>query len=273
MKRDLRRIFDKSFKVCCLVVTLIVGVISLLDVAGYQTSLFNICLFIGIPVVLVFIYFFIKDSSINDTIYDPELLDENSGFSISYDTKDDCRFLNQNTQRVFGSDFIDDAVAESWRRVNPKGFLCLKDSSKNIWAGLTLLSIEPKCFKFFKDGIIKESDIDYESLNSFEESFDFNDLYITLIIVIKAPPYVRKRHALPIMIWGFFEYLKKNYYSENGKKYTLYALPINQDSENLLINFGFTVYPNLQRKDKHRLYYLELTSENLERASSCARLF
>lgn len=266
MKHDFKRISTNTLKKSGIFFTIFIAIIGVLSATGYVISLLLVCQISFVAILSIWFFFYYTDSRNEELIDEPELLDDSFDFVISYDTKSDCRILNERTKKLFGSDFINNELAESWRSVNPKGFLCLKDSANNIYAGITLLSIVPECFKFFKEGRIAENDIDNECLNSFDKSLINNDLYIALIIVVRIEDKTN-RHSLPMLIWGFFEYLKKYYYSENGCKHTIYALPLNKNSENLLKRFGFTIYYNEKRKDKHQLYYLDLTYENLERAS------
>jgi hypothetical protein len=253
---------DKIIKALGISFAIITGAVGLLDATGCEIQLLYVIIVYAILLTGISVYYIFLKKDKEFFFEDPDIMDITYNFIITYDTKEDCLFLNQSTENIFGEDFVDNDHVELWRLTNPKGFLCLKDSQNNVLAGITMLSFEPKSFKFFKDGIISESELSYDNLNSFEESFDYQDLYIAFIFL---NPKLKTRDTLRMLIWGFFEYLKKFYIKNTGEPHRLYALPININSENILVKYNFNIYPNAHRKDKHRLYYLDLTKENFTR--------
>lgn len=254
---------DKILKDIGILLVFITGAVGFLaDATEFKVQLLHVIIPSTIIIAGIVVYYTFLKKDKDFFFEDPDILDISYNYTMNYDTKEDCLFLNQSTQNIFGDDFVDNNHVELWRLTNPKGFLCLKDSQGNVLAGITMLSFEPKSFKFFKDGIISEAALSYDNLNSFEESFDHQDLYIAFIFL---NPKLKTRDTLRMLVWGFFEYLKKFYIKSTGEPYRLYALPININSENILIKYNFKVHPNTHRKDKHRLYYLDLTNDNFSR--------
>jgi hypothetical protein len=264
---DKKEAFGRGRKVFLALSTFCMAVFTFMGASGIVMPIsYTLSALFGVIAVSIVAVFFRRNN--NAPQIEPDLFGEDEIYTITYDSKEDCRLLNQSTHRIFGRDHVDDKIVESWRKKNPKGFLCLKDNKGNLCAGLSFVSFTPEFLKFFLNGSLSEDDIDDDCLNDFETSLMQDHLYLTFIVSVNSGAEFRKKHS-SIMLWGAIKYLEK-YFCDRDKAVKIYVLPINVNSINSIERFRvFNICsPAACRKDKHNLYAMDLTRDNIKILSS-----
>jgi hypothetical protein len=187
--------------------------------------------------------------------------DHDLNYELHYETKVECAFFNRETSQYFGRDFVDDRIVEDWRTKNPQGFLFLKNEHNDACAALCVFALTPSFMEQFIKGRLAEYDLEESDVLSLQDAKKSDSLYLATIIVCQPNSTVGHRRTLAL-IWGLNQYIKKVYGLR--KKRTLYTVPINVASENLVKRLGFQLVGLAQsRKDKHNLYSLELNKTNI----------
>lgn len=190
--------------------------------------------------------------------------EHDKSYTIEYETKNVCLFFNNQTISYFGRDYVDDHIVEKWLAKNPKGFLYLKNQLNEPCAAIAIFSIKNSFMEQFIKGRVTEHDLDSDDVLNLELSKKANTLYLAVIIVHEPHSIIGNKRAL-VMLWGLIKYIKKNYGTKKERK--IYAVPVNNASENLLKNFGFSIDSFAKcRRDKHNLYSLQLTKSTLNNA-------
>jgi hypothetical protein len=88
----------------------------------------------------------------------------------------------------------------------------------------------------FINGRMTEADIEPDDILDVASSRKSRSLYLAAIIVKEPNTQVGHRRAC-VMVWAVIQYLKRTFGTR--RKRTIYAVPVNKSSENLLKGLGF----------------------------------
>jgi hypothetical protein len=113
----------------------------------------------------------------------------------------------------------------------------------------------------FIKGKVADKDIEPDEIMDLAESKKSPKLYLSTMIVKEPNTTLGHRRAC-VMVWAVIQYLKRVFGTR--RKRTIYAVPFNKASENLLNGLGFRRCSfAATRKDRRDLYCFEMTAANV----------
>jgi hypothetical protein len=188
--------------------------------------------------------------------------DRDNGYVLAYETKPICSHFNRETVKYFRhADCVDDVVVEGWRLRNKQAFIYLRNGRGEPCAALCVFSLRPSFMEQFIKGRVAEPDVEPEDVLSLADSKKSRTLYLAAIIVKDPNTSLGHRRAC-VMVWAVIQYLKRVFGTRKAR--TIYAVPVNKSSENLLKGLGFRLCSfAATRKDRHDLYCFEMTAATI----------
>lgn len=157
---------------------------------------------------------------------------------------------------LFGRESIEVEVLEQWRLKNPQGVMEIVDSAGDLIACFVVIGLSNSFMQQFAEGRLTEKDITGESVLDMRSTKKQPEIYISGVMVKDPRGFggaVRARY----LIWSMLMYFKHHFHLQKAKRF--YAIPLNDESERLLKNLGFSIVsPAMNRRDKHNFYSLNV---------------
>lgn len=253
-----------GWKVLFWLLTLLATVFTLVSASGIIVRWTNMTILVGIVFVISGIYGIAKSKvdHLPDQIIVCDEADEK--YELCYEPKSVCLDFNQESAPYFGRDYLDEAVVERWWLKNPKAFIYLRNARMEPCAALCVFTLRHSFMEQFLRGRISDVDIDSEDILEMAASRKASSLYLSAIIVKDPHTQIGHRRAV-VMVWATIQYLKRTFGVKKAR--TVFALPVNRASENLLKRLGFQVVCGAgRRRDGHDLYSFDVSAKNLATA-------
>jgi hypothetical protein len=166
----------------------------------------------------------------------------------------------------FGRDTISLSNYEPLRAKNPSILVCLIDAGGNFLGYFDVMPLKTNFAELFLQGRVSEKDITHEDILSTQEMRQCRYVYIAGLAVSDAEYQASQVNAV-ILVWGLLKYLDHFY---GASKAYVFASAANGDGENLLQSFKIPVVCGADiRADKHKLYGLTLTRDQLADLIAC----
>ena len=251
-------------KVFAALITVLVTILAIVQGVGITCDVRLMLALIGLITLIAICAIFVK-CHVNHL---PDCIvidgDRDGRYVLAYETREICKRFNQETTKYFGRDCVDDLLVESWRVKIPEAFIYIENEHREPCAALCIFGLKQSFMEQFIKGRVSEGDIDKDDVLDLSGSKKSDSLYLPVIIVDQPHTPLGHRRAL-VMVWGAIQYLKKVYGLRRLR--TLYAVPVNGASENLLKRFGFQLKsPACTRKDRHDLYALDISKDSVSQA-------
>ena len=132
-----------------------------------------------------------------------------------------------------------------------------------LCAAFGILGLEKSFMKQFCMGGVVDNDLKAEDVLPLSEAKRLDDIYISGVVV-RDPHTMQGRRRAWVMLWAMVIYIRLVYGVKRRRN--IFALAVNNDSQNLLENLGFSIdCVAKHRRDDLSLYRLELSRENLDR--------
>ena len=164
------------------------------------------------------------------------------------------------TRSSYRTEYVPPEVAEQWRLKNGKGFVDILNANGTLSACFGILALEASFQKQFLNGKVSDTQMRGDDVCTYAESRRATHLYISGVVVRDAMVLLGSKHA-KVMTWVMLEFVRRFY--GLGRKRTLIAVAVTEQSERLLIRLGFKLkMEKKNRVDKCNLYSYELTKSS-----------
>ncbi len=184
-----------------------------------------------------------------------ELSDEQN-YTCQPCTAANLRAATEMVRPLFGRENIDVDMIEQWRLKNPQGFMEIVDSTGDLIACFVVIGLVNSFMQQFTAGRVTEKDIAGESVLDMRSTKKQSEIYISGVVV-KDPRSFVGAVRFRYLIWAMLMYFKHHFHIQRAKRF--YAIPLNDESERLLKNLGFSIVsPAKNRRDKHNFYSLNV---------------
>jgi hypothetical protein len=261
IRPNLIKRFNKGFKsglnLFLILFTIATGIIGALAITGEVFTL-KFFLIVGISIVVVsLLVAFLKGQLVHlpDEIIFEDNIDKE--YTADYCTSKTLAQANSITKPYYGSEYVTNEKAESWRQKSPHSFIHIVNKNGKLVASFGIIAIEPSFFSHFLKGRLIDNELESDDILDDSRTKNSNDLYISGVVVRNPDNRIGNRRAV-VMVWAMLMYLKKNFGLR--KERDIYALAVSKSSENLLKRSGFSIISEAnERKDGLNLYHLHFT--------------
>jgi hypothetical protein len=133
------------------------------------------------------------------------------------------------------------------------------DSAGDLIACFVVIGLSNSFMQQFTAGRVTEKEISGECVLDMRSTKKQSEIYISGVMV-KDPRSFIGAVRFRYLIWSMLMYFRHHFHLQSAKRF--YAVPLNEDSERLLKNLGFSIVsPAAHRKDKHNFYSLNVDLE------------
>jgi hypothetical protein len=165
-----------------------------------------------------------------------------------------------------GNSTITPDVFEQLRVKNPFILACLVDGMGELLGYFDVIPIRETFARAFLKGLVGEEQMTHEDVLPPDTMQSCEYLYLSGIAVKDAGTHGGRRNA-NIMVWAFLRYLEHFY---GSSKATAFAVAVTKAGDDLLHRFRLHQEASAaSRKDKYKLYSIEMSREEIERRLDC----
>lgn len=165
-----------------------------------------------------------------------------------------------------GQSTISPDIYEQLRVKNPLILACLIDRGENLLGYFDVIPLRETFAHAFLRGLVGEDQMTHEDVVPPSVMHQCKYLYLSGLAVQDANKPTGHRNA-NILIWAFLKYLEHFYNTTNA---FAFAIAVTQDGDELLQKFKLQLAADAEvRTDKHNLYSIHLTPNEIERRLNC----
>lgn len=178
-------------------------------------------------------------------------------YAVEYCTQATLAEACELTKVHYKDEYVAAERAERWRRKNPKAFVHLLNTDRELVASFGVLALSASFTQQFYRGNVTDHLLTEDDVLSFDEAVRSDKLYISGVVVRDPDTRLGSKRAAA-MICVMVKYLEKHF--GKRRRRTLYAIAVTEPSEKLMKNLGFDIACEKGcRQDNYNLYAIELT--------------